>query len=146
MRLWHKDFIPILPDKQLLGQWRECCLIAKNIKEKGTPNHILVNKVMDYPLSHFISYAGIVYDEMLNRGYNITPKSYFTIANLAKVDKDCLNTSPLNKEQIFPDWHNDHYFIQCYYNLQEKYECGGISEEEWKRIGELFEVKLFDNI
>jgi uncharacterized protein (TIGR02328 family) len=35
MRLWHKDLIPILPDKQLLGQWRECCLIAKNIKEKG---------------------------------------------------------------------------------------------------------------
>ena len=146
MRLWHKDLIPILPNKQLIDQWRECCLIAKNIKEKGTPNHILVNKVMNYPLIHFISYAGIVYDEMVNRGYNVTQKSYFTIANLEKVDKDCLNSYPLSKEQIFPDWHNDHYFIQCYYNLQEKYECGGIPEEEWKRIGELFEIKLFNNI
>ena len=37
MRLWHKDLIYVLPRQQLLGQWRECCLIAKNIAEKGTP-------------------------------------------------------------------------------------------------------------
>ena len=47
MRLWHKDLIPVLPRQQLIGQWRECCLIAKQISEKGTPNHILVNKIMD---------------------------------------------------------------------------------------------------
>ena len=35
MRLWHKDLIDSLPRKQLLGQWRECCAIIKNIKEKG---------------------------------------------------------------------------------------------------------------
>ena len=46
MRLWHKDLIPALPRKQLLAQWRECCAIASNIAKKGTPNHILVNKVL----------------------------------------------------------------------------------------------------
>ena len=34
MRLWYKYLIGVLPQKQLLGQWRECCLIAKNIAEK----------------------------------------------------------------------------------------------------------------
>jgi len=29
------------------------------------------------------------------------------------------------------------YLKQCYYNLQEKYDCGGISEEEWEKIKEV---------
>lgn len=39
MRLWHKDLIifHILPNKQLVGQWRECCCIAKNIQDNKTP-------------------------------------------------------------------------------------------------------------
>lgn len=47
MRLWHKDLIPYLLKLQLLSQWRECCAICSNIANKGTPNHILVNKIMD---------------------------------------------------------------------------------------------------
>ena len=46
MRLWHKDLIPYLPRQQLLGQWRECCCIAKSIHDKGSPNHLLVNKII----------------------------------------------------------------------------------------------------
>lgn len=34
-------------------------------------------------------------------------------------------------------WHEDRYFIQCYYNLQEKYDCGGISPEDWEKIKQL---------
>ena len=64
MRLWHKDLIPYLPRQQLLGQWRECCAIARNIKEKGTPNHVLVNKVLDYPVRHFWSYGRRIHDEL----------------------------------------------------------------------------------
>ena len=33
MRLWHKDLIKYLPTKQLRGQWRECFLVAKELKE-----------------------------------------------------------------------------------------------------------------
>ena len=57
MRLWHKYLIPYLPKQQLLGQWRECCCIARNININGTPNHILVNKIIDYPYSHKNTYA-----------------------------------------------------------------------------------------
>ena len=44
MRLWHKNLICCLPRQQLLSQWRELKCIVKYNKEKGTPNHILVNK------------------------------------------------------------------------------------------------------
>ena len=50
MRLWHKDLITVLPRQQLMAQWRECCCIIKNITEKGTPNHLLVNKIMNYDI------------------------------------------------------------------------------------------------
>ena len=69
MRLWHKDLIQVLPRQQLLSQWRECCAIAKSIAEKGTPNHIIVNKIMDYPIEHFIAYTTLVKQEMQKRGY-----------------------------------------------------------------------------
>ena len=70
MRLWHWKLVPVLPRDQLLGQWRECCLIMKNISENGTPNHLLVNPIMDYPLDHFYCYAAMVHEEMQRRGYH----------------------------------------------------------------------------
>lgn len=41
---------------------------------------------------------------------------------------------------LYNDWHNDRYLRQCLFNLQEKYDCGGIPEEEWKIIQENFNV------
>lgn len=32
---------------------------------------------------------------------------------------------------IYPDWHNDRYLLQCYFNLEEKYDRGGIQHWEW---------------
>lgn len=126
MRLWHKDLIPVLPRQQLLGQWRECCLIAKNIAEKGSPNHILVNKIMEYPLEHFHYYAGMIHDEMLNRGYKV---------NYSRFDKWLhLEENHCTYDKLFTSWHNERYLKQCYYNLQEKYDCGGISEGDWNLI------------
>ena len=60
MRLWHKNLIEALPREQLVAQWRECSAIAGNIQTKGTPNHILVNKVLDYDFDHFITYSKMV--------------------------------------------------------------------------------------
>lgn len=31
-------------------------------------------------------------------------------------------------------WHNDRYLIQCYYNLQEKYDCGAISPDKFQMV------------
>ena len=126
MRLWHKDLIPVLPKQQLLGQWRECCCIARNIAVNGTPNHLLVNKIMDYPLEDFYSYAAKVYRELEYRGYKCDwfKFSKWKIGNFTIIDNI----------ELFNNWHNDRYLMQCFYNLQEKYDCGGISHEEWEQI------------
>lgn len=130
IRLWHKDLIPHLPKNQLLGQWRECCCIAKNIADNGTPNHILVNKVLNYPFRHFYSYTGLVCDELIERGYKC---DWTKFTNW--FDKiNCMECHYINKSEIFKDWHNIRYLKQCLYNLQEKYDCGGISKEEWNNI------------
>ena len=44
------------------------------------------------------------------------------------------NYTQIAYENLFKDWHNERYFEQCFYNLQEKYDCGGLTEEEWKNI------------
>ena len=130
MRLWHKELIQVLPRQQLLGQWRECCAIAKNIHGKGTPNHLLVNRIMDYPLSHFLHYGWFVYAELqYRRGYDVEFFKFSRWINQGKVTGEY----PFF-EDIFSNWHNRRYLDQCYYNLEEKYDCGGITEDEWKAI------------
>ena len=139
MRLWHKDLIPVLPRKQLLGQWREVCLIAKAIAEKGTPNHILVNRVMDYHLSHFEGYARIVYDEMKKRGYKAEWsrfESQFPFAPYGFFS----DWKEVPYDELFSEWHNRRYLLQCLANLQEKFDCGGVGKDEWERIAEWFHV------
>ena len=131
MRLWHKDLIPVLPRQQLLGQWRECCLIAKQIIETGSPNHILVNKVMDYPLNHLLYYGRLVETECSRRGYKISGD------NFDKYFRDGNGAVPYpypDLPDLFSEWHNARYLKQCFYNLQEKYDCGGISDEDWFEI------------
>lgn len=123
MRLWHKDLIPYLPRQQFLGQWRECCCVAKNIVEKGTPNHILVNKIRDYPLVHFMTHTWLVYTELINRNYKPDFEKFSKYLNL---DVTCVY-----KKDIFKKWHNDRYLIQCMSNLEEKHDCKGITDEEW---------------
>ena len=128
MRLWHKDLISVLPREQLTGAWRECSAIAGAILKNGTPNHVLVNKVLDYPISHFISYSKLIRAEMTRRGYrtmqSVEDKIVSLYPNYLLVDKD----------KLYSPWHNDRYLMQCYYNLQEKYDCGGIPQEDWDKI------------
>ena len=131
MRLWHKDLIPVLPRQQLLAQWRECCCIARNIAVNDTPNHILVNKILEYPESQFNVYTLYVYKEMVKREY--------------KCDWNKFTQWRINRNyewelsEIFPNWHNDRYFKQCFYNLQEKYDCGGIPKDEWQEVKALYQ-------
>ena len=127
MRLWHKDLIPYLPRQQLLGQWRECCAIAKNIAEKGTPNHVLVNRIMDYDRRDFDKYTYRVWEEMARRGFRPDWNKYGKIRNVNAIWIKW-------NDKIFKGWHNDRYLRQCLTNLQEKSDCGAIPEKEWERI------------
>lgn len=133
MRLWHPSLIEILPREQLVAQWRELSAIAGAIQKKGTPNHLLVNFVMDYDFDHFISYAYYIREEMTKRGYHTMNNVWEKIISL-KPDYTIL---PLKKVYARKMDHN--YFYICWYNLYEKYLCGGIKDEDWMKIRNIFD-------
>jgi uncharacterized protein (TIGR02328 family) len=132
MRLWHKDFIPVLPREQLVAQWRELSAIAGAIQKKGTPNHILVNFVLDYPFDHFISYAKLVREEMTKRGYKTMQSVFDKIVSL-KPDWHEIPFKELYLEKM-----DDIYSTICFYNLYEKILCGGIKEPYKSNILSLY--------
>lgn len=130
MRLWHTHLIPYLPKQQLLGQWRELNSIYK-LQNK----HILINFVYEYDKTSLWNYSSLVIKEMFKRNYKINMinhKSYFGNFDYQLCPNDCL----------FPSKMNNRYLKQCLYNLQEKYDCGGISKEEWRVIENVFHKYL----
>ena len=127
MRLWHYKLIPVLPKEMLVSQWRECIAIKRQW-EKGTLKHRLVSYVMNYNKSYFLNYTNSIAFEMWNRSIKFQNKYYDEIADF------CGNEifGELYKE------HNDRYFAQCYYNLEEKHDRGIITDEEWQKIDEYY--------
>ena len=136
MRIWHWKLISALPREQLVAQWRELSAIAGNLNTKGTPNHILVNKVLDYPREHFISYALYVRQEMTRRGYRTMESVWNKIYCTRETDYGEIEIVPL--EDLFPGWHNDRYLEQCYFNLEEKYDCGGVAQEWFEKVQNIY--------
>ncbi len=99
-------------------------MIAKALNE-GNLNHLLVNKVKEYPEDEFNTYTHAICEEMKRRGYKVDSWRFFRWRN----DKNTILLSV-----SFRGWHNDRYLRQCLYNLQEKHDCGGIPDSEWERI------------
>lgn len=142
MRCWHKDLIKLLPKQQLCGQWRECCLIAKQITENGNPNHILVNRIMDYPLNHFITYSKMIWKEMCHRKYKCSWEKFQNYIFPAAIrEARYYVLDEVDKNLLFCNWHNETYLRQCLYNLEEKAICNGISYDEWKPIYDKYKNK-----
>ena len=137
MRLWSKQLIHYLPREQLVAQWRELSSIAGSIQKNGTPNHILVNFVLDYDYDHFINYAAAIRSEMTSRGYRTMDSVWNKITSL----KPDWNELPL--DEIYKEKMNKDYLTICYYNLYEKYLCGGISQDYWNLIDSTFHLEVY---
>lgn len=125
MRLWHKDLITVLPRQQLLGQWRELNSIFKNQNK-----HVLINFIYDCTKSDLFKYSLSVMQEMRDRGYEVNNENFKKFFDSTRIT--FYSDNYLNKM-------NDRYLRQCLYNLQEKYDCGAITEQEWRRIHDKFE-------
>lgn len=132
MRIWHNDLLDVLPNQQLLEQDRECCLIEHEILEKGSVSHVLVNFVNDDKMS-LLMYHWYVIQEMWDRGYEVSQLSYDWFNRYRAVFD--LEKMPYN---MFEKKFKRRYLVQCVYNLQEKYDAGGITDDEWKMILEKF--------
>ena len=139
MRLWHKNLISALPREQLVAQWRELSAIAGAIQKNGTPNHLLVNFVLDYDYDHFISYAYYLRKEMTSRGYR-TMDSVWNKITALKPEYNLLSL-----EKVYPKKMDDLYLMICYHNLLEKALCGGLDKKVWDKIQKITE-KTIKNI
>ena len=136
MRLWSKQLIKYLPREQLVAQWRELSAIAGAIQKNGTPNHILVNKVLDYDFDHFITYASLIREEMTKRGYRTMNSVWEKITSLKP------DWKPIDFNDLFWLWHDDRYLKQCFYNLEEKFDCGGVDAKVYKAMVQEFNKRL----
>ena len=129
MRLWHYKLIPVLPKEMLVSQWRECIAIKRQW-EKGTLKHRLVSYVMAEDIRKFQTYTYMIMSEMNKRNIKFQMKYWVEI-------KDFCGDDFLSNPYIT---HNDRYLKQCYYNLQEKYDRGIITQEEWEKIENVTEI------
>lgn len=127
MRLWDYRLLKVLPDRFIVSQWRECIAIKRQW-EKGTLKHRLVSYVMDYDKKVFREYTRLVIKEMNNRNIKHQDKYFNEIIDFCGLSL----TTERYKE------HNDRYFVQCYYNLEEKHDRGIITKEEWQKIDEYY--------
>ena len=135
MRMWHYELLPYLPDKQLKGQLRELVSIIHNWRDKGSPNHLLVNKVMGYPKNEFFAYFQHYQFCYSNRfGKPIADSWYIEFTHFCFPD----NLFNAHYGQPFENWHNKEYLRVCMANLYEKYKFGNgeskITPQEWKRL------------
>lgn len=139
MRLWHYKLIPYLPKDMLVSQWRECIAIKRQW-EKGTLKHRLVSYVDNYNKQYFLNYVHRVIDEMYRRNIKYQSKYYDEIKEF------CWNGAFVSNNLMFQE-HNNRYLKQCYYNLQEKYDRGIITQEEWEKVKscpDFFDVDVYD--
>lgn len=137
MKVWHKDLISVLPRKELILQWRNCCAIAKEITETGTVKG-QAKEVCGYSLGHLRAYAMVVANECGKRGYKIRPECFWRyFPGMTQI----LLVIPDHRERIFPKWHNDMYLLECLGELYGKRRHGTIAKQDWERIEEKFILK-----
>lgn len=123
MRLWHKDLIEVLPRQQLLGQWRELNSIYK-LQNK----HLLIDFVYNHSLNALYEYSLLIIEEMNKRGFKHNDNNFHNYFN------DKIQLIKFSYNEIYRYKMDKRYLKQCYYNLQEKYDCGGITQDEWLLI------------
>ena len=130
MRLWHYKLIPVLPKKQLVSQWRECISIKRRWEQNKSDSPLIIY-VRNYEKRYFRNYILTLMEELYKRHVKI--KQIYINELFDFCANMYINDNEINYSKHYPE-HNDRYLKQCYYNLQEKYDRGIITEEEWTKI------------
>lgn len=130
MRLWHYELLPYLPDAQFKGQLRELVAIMHDWRDKGKTNHLLINRVMEYPKNDLVRYF-VHYEALYHKRYNVWLTKQWH-------EFEAFDDTPLDERSkgCFDGWHNTEYLRVCVCNLYEKYRFGvgksRITDEEWQ--------------
>lgn len=134
MRLWSWQLLPYLSDLQFKGQLREITAIMRDWRDRGKTNHLLINRVMEYPKADLYRYF-CEYEAEYFKRYGRTLDRYSSeFGRFANWSVDTKNNT------IFEGWHNKEYLRICMSNLAEKHFYGigksRITDEEWQRLCE----------
>lgn len=119
MRLWHQDLLARLPDKQLLGQHRECCALRGLGWGK---KHSVVDYVFKHPYWKLFKYHSYVIKEMECRGFNVTSawKDHTFRGKRVGIDRsDFTNECAVDVGKVYSE-HDDRYLMECVKNLNRK--------------------------
>ena len=132
MRLWSWQLLPYLSDLQFKGQLREITAIMRDWRDRGKTNHLLINRVMEYPKADLYRYF-CEYEAEYFKRYGRTLDRYSSeFGRFANWSVDTKNNT------IFEGWHNKEYLRICMSNLAEKHFYGigksRITDEEWQRL------------
>ena len=118
-------------------------MISDALAKNGTPNHLLVNKVTEYPLEDFWIYCEDIVCEMKKRKMVVKEDTFEKILENLYDWKGVFFMSPSKFQNarfcgVFRGWHNKEYLRVCMANLYEKYRFGvgksKISQEEWDQV------------
>ena len=148
MRLWHYKLIPFLPDKQLLGQWRELNSIFKK-----QDKHILINYIYEYDkdtTDDLFDYTCMVIAEMQKRGFKVNHLEnmirFFKLSDVFVYQYIPQLKDAVFKGGVFKNHHNNRYLLQCFFNLQEKYDRGqkDFSYESYIKLMDLMRDIVID--
>lgn len=129
MRLWSVDILKFLPDLQFKGQLSEMMLILRDWRDKGTTNHLLINKVMEYPKNDLVRYF-LEYEIEYHKRYGKWLTKQWE-------EFKAFDDTPLDKRSkgVFTGWHTKEYLRSNMANLYEKHVFGvgksRISDDEW---------------
>ena len=127
MRLWHQSMLAYLPNKQLLGQHRECCAL----RGKGWfKKHSNVQYALNDKFEKLVAYHFLVIDEAEARGFNISDEwknIHYRGKNLEsfkinELDVDFifnLVSKAQRRKKIYVE-HDINYLQECINNLKEK--------------------------
>lgn len=135
MRLWSYQLLPYLDDFHIVAQWRELLAIKGAIDKNGTPNHRLVNKVLKYNIQDFKNYTACVVCELKKRKIKYSNSKWEEIRDW---DSPHFNNDRYFGAKYYIGWHEGRYLTQCYFNLQEKMDCGIVSETAWNKINNFY--------
>ena len=128
MRLWHHKLLRYLPEAQFKGQLREMVAIMRDWRDRGTTNHLLINKVMEY-------------DKTVLKGYYQAWTAAYWLRYgqpYTKYDDEFREFAGEKWSQwgYSQGWHNKEYLRVCMANLYEKHFFGigksRITDEEWQ--------------
>lgn len=119
MRLWPWQMIPKLPNKQLLGQHRECCALRGNGWGK---KHSTVDYVFNYSPMRLSGYHQLVLAEFKKRGYQYDQRWEYPQYRgqfCEEYSGEFWVAHCLEFGKTYPE-HDEAYYNECVENLANK--------------------------